>query len=754
MQLKKISKICLLVIISALFLANIFPINHKIIAVQDVKSENHSLNENYENSIFPLTSEASVKYEWNRTWGGINSDIGFELVEDSNHDIYIAGITSSYGAGGIDNILVKYNTSGEQIWSKTWGTALYDISKDAVIDSNDDIYLVGNTAPQLIQDANLTIVKFNSDGSELWNITWDGKGDNFGQAAVIDSADNLYVSAENGRTPSGYNYLSILKYNSSGQLQWNISWAENNTLFYECEPWGMAVDSFDNIYVTGEMGIIMGDEDIFLLKVDSSGVIQWNRTWGGDKFDTGQDIAIDSYGDIYIVGYTESFSAGSLDVVIIKYNNAGDYQWETIWGGIGLERGFGITLSSNDEIYVTGSILQEVLLMKFKITGEVVYYKTWGGDNTESGYDIIVDFFGNVYIVGSTSSFGAGNGDLFLLKYLAPFTLDTDADDPDFDGIFNLTWTKSLGAINYSVYVHNSFIIEIKNNGTLLDEGIEDFEYQISGLASGDYYFVVIAFNKTGNETSNCILIHVKIPPGLFSLDSNAGNPDLDGDFNLTWTLSSGVNNYSIYQHDSFFFKIKGNGTLVDEGIEDLEYKILGLTSGDYYYIVIAFNETGNTSSNCLYVKVLHPPKSFTLSSTADNPDTDGIFNLIWTQSIEAINYSVSVNDSYIIEIKKNGTLLDEGIEDLEYQISGLASGDYYYVVIAFNEVGNITSNCVYVRVSLLIAGPAGGDGGSGGSGDSNEKIIPFGDSYLLFTLFAIVSVILYSKRKIIIKKV
>ena len=87
--------------------------------------------------------------------------------------------------------------------------------------------------------------------------------------------------------------------------------------------------------------------------------------------------------------------------------------------------------------------------------------------------------------------------------------------------------------------------------------------------------------------------------------------------------------------------------------------------------------------------------------------------------------------------------------------VSGLEDGIYYYIAVAYNEVDQTLSNCIKIEVKHPTGTVSNGGGGGGGGGDSSDAgTIPFGDFYLIFTLLAVVSVIVYTKRKIIIKKI
>ena len=257
---------------------------------------------------------------------------------------------------------------------------------------------------------------------------------------------------------------------------------------------------------TGSYGA--GNYDVYVIKLDNSGNLSWTRTIGGANADYGRSIIQTSDGGYAIIGCTYSFGAGYYDVYVVKLNSSGTELWNKTFNNGGYESGLGIALDKDGNIYTGGC--------KMKIGG-VCWF-------------LLVKF---IQIPGS-------------------FTLNTDAESPDIDGSFNLTWSESEGAINYSVYQHNSTITEINNSITLLSEGITGLVYPISGLNNGTYYYKIVAFNEFGNASSNCIQVIVeRLPPGLFNLTTDADTPDIDGAFNLNWTVSENAVNYSIYQHNN-----------------------------------------------------------------------------------------------------------------------------------------------------------------------------------------------------------
>ena len=261
--------------------------------------------------------------------------------------------------------------------------------------------------------------------------------------------------------------------------------------------------------------------------------------------------------------------------------------------------------------------------------------------------------------------------------------------------------------------IHDKYFIQMPLDYDLLHvvhtEALKDFPYNINN----DLHFYPCKWNKT------------------ITLSSDAGNPDTDGIFDLNWTNSTRTANYSVYSHSSYISEINTSVNLLASEIIDLSYSISGLPSGEYYYRIVAHNSFSNISSNCIYISVQKPPSSFILSSNAENLDYDGTFNLSWTTSDYAENYSVYLYGSFITQINSSVSLLQDGITNNSYAVIGLNNGDHFFKIMAYNQYGNGESNCIQVIVQ------------------SNIPPIPFGNYYLLLTLISIISIIYITKKKI-----
>ncbi|MHA1370364.1 MAG: hypothetical protein ACTSRA_11690, partial [Promethearchaeota archaeon] len=198
---------------------------------------------------------------WNRTWGGSDLDVGFSVWGDGSY-LYTCGWTESFGAGSSDLFLVKWDTDGNQVWNRMWGGSDSD-KGNSVWGDGSYLYTCGYTWSYGAGDSDLVLVKWDTDGNQVWNRTWGGSDSDYGESV-----------------------------------------------------WGDG--SF--IYTCGETSSFgAGSADLVLVKWDTDGNQVWNRTWGGFYYDCGDSVWGDgSY--LYTCGGTESFGAGSYDLFLIKWN--------------------------------------------------------------------------------------------------------------------------------------------------------------------------------------------------------------------------------------------------------------------------------------------------------------------------------------------------------------------------------------------------------------------------------------------------
>lgn len=407
-----------------------------------------------------LAAVPELNDEWYVTWGGnwTYEDGGHDLVIDSSGDIYVAGYTFSYGAGHADLALVKFDKNGEVLWYRTWGSTGRDWGYTVALDSSENVYIAGVT------ENNFCVVKYLKNGHQVWDATWGTSKSEACYDMAIDSLDNIYLVGHQE------NNLALVKFNSSGDFQW-----EDTDNFGGSEKFfGVAIDSSDDIYLAGytDGGGALG-YDMCLVKYNSSGTQLWNSTWGGIGNELAHAISIDNSDNIYLGGYTTTFTEGREDICLVKYNNSGIQIWNTTWGGGEHDTCSDIVLDSSGNIYLVGETDPDeigyflVTIAKFNNLGQVQWYDTWEDGWATGLKGIALDSSGNAFIAvdytGVTLVKFSSAPKIVIKspgtnkKYgkVAPnFTLSIS--EPDLDetwytldeGVTNITFTGLKGQIN------------------------------------------------------------------------------------------------------------------------------------------------------------------------------------------------------------------------------------------------------------------------------------------------------------------
>lgn len=251
------------------------------------------------------------------------------------------------------------------------------------------------------------------------------------------------------------------------------------------EALDIASDASGGSYVTGYFGSTLsfpggitasssGLSDIFLLRANSAGQVLWVVKAGGTSDERGNSVCIDNAGNAYITGYfqgtinfgggTTLTSAGSQDVFVAKYNNAGVLQWARRAGGTGADIGSGIAVDNNGNVAVTGEFkntadfgsvtltadASDAFVCKYDAAGTLLWAKKGGGLDNSRGLDLAFDATGNIYATGQFSNditFDVlQTNNIFNAIYLVKF-----------NGAGNEQWFRKIGGatnnIAYSVDV-------------------------------------------------------------------------------------------------------------------------------------------------------------------------------------------------------------------------------------------------------------------------------------------------------------
>lgn len=439
--------------------------------------------------------------------GGSGGDVGNGIAVDTSGNIYVTGVTESnnfpsdstlFGdnAGDADVFITKISASGSSLLYSTYlGGDSTDGGEGIAVDSSGNAYITGFTMSSDFPvesaifksnagDSDAFVAKLDASGSSLVYSTYlGGNGYDRGYGVAVDTSGNAYIAGftESNNFPVASPLFSSNAGNADA-FATRIDALGSNIIYstylggkgYDFGN-GIAVDTSGNAYITGSTGSSdfptasaifeknAGDTDAFITKLNASGSsIIYSTYLGGSGGDSGNGIAVDTSGNAYITGETQSndfptasalfeshSSGGVVDTFIAKLNASGSIIYSTYLGGNGEDFGNGIATDTSGNAYVTGKTTSidfptasaifknnaggagslDAFITKLDDKGSSLVYSTYigGSGDWDRGEGIAVDSSGNAYIIGVTQSndfptinalFGSYSGyfDAFIVK--------------------------------------------------------------------------------------------------------------------------------------------------------------------------------------------------------------------------------------------------------------------------------------------------------------------------------------------------
>ena len=285
-------------------------------------------------------ASAQADPEWVVTLGGDGDDFAHAVALTADGGYVIAGETRTYGAGAKDGWLVKLNSLGTEVWSRTYGGANNDILFDVQLTADGGFVLAGETGSlgtSGAPESNFWLIKVDSDGFEEWQRKYgnpggtpSSSGSESGSArAVRPTGDGGYILVGKSTGVSG-DAIRAVKTDSDGAVQWDSELASS--------AGGVAYDvietSSGSFVVAGNSNTDETGSDALLIELDSEGDTVWSRSYGGGYNDEARSLALTDDGGYALGGFTWSHGAGLSDFWLVKTGDQGELQWQRSFGGV------------------------------------------------------------------------------------------------------------------------------------------------------------------------------------------------------------------------------------------------------------------------------------------------------------------------------------------------------------------------------------------------------------------------------------
>lgn len=431
-----------------------------------------------------LSNGQNVKFDWVKKMGAQFYDQGIAVATDNSGHVYTmgnfqgtsdfdpgAGTASLTSTGFSDIYIQKLDTSGNFVWVKQLGGANWDYGISMNLDASGNILLTGRFQGTSDFDpgtgvANLTsngsydifVVKLDSSGSFQWAKQMGGTSDDVGTDVKADLSGNIYTTGRfrlsvdfdpsagvDNITTNGSDDIFIQKLGPNGNYIWTKKIGGGN---YDAGN-SLEIDKNGNILTTGVFQSIVDfdpgagthnltsggttSQDVFILKLDSTGSFVWARAFGNNGGDRGIAIETDTTGNVYTTGLfsgTVDFdpgtsisnltSVGNHDYFIQKLDTGGNFLWA---GNIGGDV-YSLITDISGNVYLTGKFsgtadfnpgtgttnltsvgYDDIFIEKLSTNGNFLWVKRIGGGNYDKGHDLAIDNVGNLYTTGDFQSY-------------------------------------------------------------------------------------------------------------------------------------------------------------------------------------------------------------------------------------------------------------------------------------------------------------------------------------------------------------
>ncbi|QHT71798.1 T9SS type A sorting domain-containing protein [Rhodocytophaga rosea] len=418
------------------------------------KSQNNRGNGDY----WVVKINSSGTKQWDRSFGGDQLDFLTSVVRTGDGGYLLAGYSSSgmsgdkstSNLGANDFWLVKINSSGSKQWDKRYGGNLPDVLMKIIQTTDGGYLLAGYSSSGIGGDKteasrggfDYWMVKINESGAKQWDKGFGGSGSDVA-SSVTQATDGGYllagysdspVSGEKTQSSRGnFDYWLMKTYPPDASIVWNKRFGGDRD-----DALREALQTTDGGYLLAgqsESGLSgdrtqdsRGNADYWVVKINSSGIKQWDKRFGGSGYEYLESAIQTTDGGYLLAGYSYSglevssdkseASRGDSDYWVVKINSSGTKQWDKRFGGSGREvlnsaiqtTDGGYLLAGSSSSGVSGDKTQDsrggsdYWLVKISSSGAKQWDKRFGGSGLETAYAVLQSADGGYLLAGSSSS--------------------------------------------------------------------------------------------------------------------------------------------------------------------------------------------------------------------------------------------------------------------------------------------------------------------------------------------------------------
>jgi hypothetical protein len=494
----------------------------------------------------PLYAQVTPAIEWQKSYGGLNSDEARSVQQTTSGGFIVAGYSNSNDGdvtgnhGNYDYWILSLDALGNLIWQKSLGGSGID-EAHSIIQTDDGGFIVagwsdstGGDVTENFGFSDYWIVKLDVDGNIIWQKSFGGN-DYDKAESIQQTSDGGFIVAGRSQSEVSVNYglldYWIVKLDASGNLVWQKTFGgEGDDVAFSIQQ------TIDNGYIVagisysfnGNVSGNHGGGDYWVIKLDTAGNLVWQKSFGGSKEDKANSVRQTSDGGYIVAGRSKSNDGdvsgnhGKDDAWIIRLDTDGNLQWQKSFGGSSddmansvmqtIEGGYivaGGTASKNGDVlgnYDNG----DCWIIKLDTNGNLQWQKPLGGSEEDNSNSIQQTVDGGFVIAGWSASIDGdvsvnhGEVDYWIVKLAADtFTAIQSISNISISLYPNpvqneltIRMTSLEGEITISVYDLQGKMIELPT--TLLGEFEQNRQAQINTAALANGFYTLQITNKNG----------------------------------------------------------------------------------------------------------------------------------------------------------------------------------------------------------------------------------------------------------------
>jgi hypothetical protein len=322
----------------------------------------------YGSNISALKIARNGKLVWRNDVNAGYKSLVFSIAETADHSIFLCGSTSRHLASTQEDILlVKLNQAGDTIWTRTYGGSELEYGYNMIATSDGNLLIAASTKSFGDPYGDLYLLKLNTNGDTLWTKTYPDQGEEQ-PYHLLETRNGEYLLTATNKDNATQAELYMLKINASGTQLWDkrLGSLQNKKGYSTIElPNG-------DLITCGSINTSSGvEQDVLVMKTDPSGTVIWEKQFGEEHLsETGCSIKLNTDGTYTIAGSSVNTPTGSSSVLVLKVDAAGKQVFLKTFGRVSNNAGINLVNSNNDDNIVIGTYTSGIFITRFNRNGD------------------------------------------------------------------------------------------------------------------------------------------------------------------------------------------------------------------------------------------------------------------------------------------------------------------------------------------------------------------------------------------------